>query len=184
MQFITLSEDRLRCKNDKDTEDVGWSRSEEIIWRRRWERNVFLSDSQGDEDYVEVNEDYPDSDPDDPDANESGSDDWPKHPQKKNTGDGWEGKGKIAWWKKDSSRMQGRIHSSNIIKFKPGLNGPALHANSPEELWGVFTTPEIIGVLVEHANSIIRTKKNNYAQSCRTDDTDDVEMKALTGLLM
>ena len=80
--------------------------------------------------------------------------------------------------------MQGRIHSSNIIKFKPGLNGPALHANSPEELWGVVTTPEIIGVLVEHANSIIPTKKNNYAQSCRTDDTDDVEMKALTGLLM
>ena len=105
-----------------------------------------------------MNEDYADSDPDDPDADESGSDDRPKHPQKKKTGDGSEGKDKIAWWKKDSSRMQGRIHSSNVIKFKPGINGPTLHANSPEELWGVFITLEIIGVLVEHTNSIIAIK--------------------------
>ena len=33
--------------------------------------NVFLSNSEGDKDYVEVNEDYRDSDPDDPDADES-----------------------------------------------------------------------------------------------------------------
>ena len=148
-------------------------------------RNVFLSDNEGDEDYVEVNEDYPDSDPDDPDANESDSGDPPKHPQKKKskTGDGWEGKDKIRWWK-DVPRMPGRTRSSNAIKFRPGLNGPALNANSPEELWGVFTTPVIIGVLVEHTNSIITTKKSNHAQFCRTNDSDDVEMKALIGLLM
>lgn len=33
--------------------------------------NVFLSNREGDKDYVEVNEDYPGSDPDDPDADES-----------------------------------------------------------------------------------------------------------------
>lgn len=33
--------------------------------------NVFLSNREGDKDYVEVNEDYTDSDPDDPDADES-----------------------------------------------------------------------------------------------------------------
>ena len=36
---------------------------------------VFLSDSEGDKDFVEVNEDYLDSDPDDPDTDESDSDD-------------------------------------------------------------------------------------------------------------
>ena len=44
--------------------------------------------------------------------------------------------------------MPGHTHFSNVIKFRPGLNGPALNANSLEELWGVFVTPEIIGVLV------------------------------------
>lgn len=80
--------------------------------------------------------------------------------------------------------MPGHTFSSNVIKFRPELNGPTLNADSPEELWGVFITPEIIGVLVEHTNSIIATKKCNYAQSCKTNDTDDVEMKALIGLLM
>ena len=36
---------------------------------------VFLSDSEGDKDFVEVNEHYLDSDPDDPDTDESDSDD-------------------------------------------------------------------------------------------------------------
>ena len=60
-----------------------WSRSGEFIRRRRLGRNVFLSDREGDEDYVAVNEDYPDPDPDDPDADELDSDDRPKQPQKK-----------------------------------------------------------------------------------------------------
>ena len=85
---------------------------------------------------------------------------------------------------KDAPRMPGRTSFSNVIKFRPGLNEPALNANSPEERWGVFIRPEIIGVLVEHTNSIITTKKSSYTQSCRTNDTDDVEMKALIGLLM
>ena len=80
--------------------------------------------------------------------------------------------------------MPGHTFSSNVIKFRPELNGPTLTAGSPEELWVVFITPEITGVLVEHTNSIIATKKSNYAQSCKTNDTDDVEMKALIGLLM
>ena len=44
---------------------------------------VFLSDSEGDKDFVEVNEHYLDSDPDDPDTDESDSDDWPKQPPPK-----------------------------------------------------------------------------------------------------
>ena len=108
-----------------------------------------------------MNEDYPDADPDDPDADELDSDDRPKQPQKKKskTGDGWEGKDKITWWKKDAPRMPGRTCSSNVIKFRPGLNGPALNVNYPKELWGVSIIPEIIGLIVEHANLIVATKK-------------------------
>ena len=49
--------DELEAENSFDEED---------------ERgNIFLSDSEGGKDYVEVNEDYSDSDSDDSDANES-----------------------------------------------------------------------------------------------------------------
>lgn len=80
--------------------------------------------------------------------------------------------------------MLGRTRSSNVIKFTPGLKGPALNANSPADFWGVFITPEIIGLLVEHTNSMIAMQKGKYAQSYRTKDTDVIEMKALIGLLM
>ena len=80
--------------------------------------------------------------------------------------------------------MPGCTRSSNVIKFSPALNGPALNANSPGELLGVFITPEIMCVLVEHTNLIITTKKSNYAQSCLINDTDDVDMKVLIGLLL
>ena len=49
--------DELEAENSFDEEDEGG--------------NIFLSDSEGDKDYVEVNEDYSDSDSDDSDANES-----------------------------------------------------------------------------------------------------------------
>lgn len=56
--------------------------------------------------------------------------------------------------------------------------------SSPVDVWGVFITPEMVDLLVEHTNAIIATKKVMYAQSCRTLDTDVAEMKALIGLLM
>ena len=49
--------DELEAENSFDEEDEGG--------------NIFLSDSEGDKDYVEVNEAYSDSDSDDSDANES-----------------------------------------------------------------------------------------------------------------
>ena len=55
--------------------------------------------------------------------------------------------------------MPGRTCSRNVIKFRPGLNGPALNVSDPKELWGVFIIPEIIALTVEHANLIIDTKK-------------------------
>ena len=94
------------------------------------------------------------------------------------------GKNKTTWWNKSTPKQRGRTRSRNIIKFTPGLKGPALNANSPADFWGLFITPEIIGLLVEHTNSIIATKKGKYAQSFRAKDTDVIEMKALIGLLM
>ena len=55
--------------------------------------------------------------------------------------------------------MPGRTCSRNVIKFRPGLNGPALNVNYPKELWVVSIIPEITGLIVEHANLIIATKK-------------------------
>ncbi|XP_042856157.1 uncharacterized protein LOC122242824 [Penaeus japonicus] len=107
----------------------------------------------------------------------------PNRKSKKLVMDGTE-KTKKTWWKKDAPSMPGRTRSCNVIKFTQGPKGPALNANSPEELWGVFITPDIIRVLVEHTNSMIAVRRDKYAQSCRTHDTDDVEMKALIGLLM
>ena len=98
--------------------------------------------------------------------------------------DGWKGKDKTTWWKKNVPKMLGRTRSSNVIKFTPGLKGPALNASSPEDFWGVFITPEIIGLLVEHTNSKIALQKGKYTQPYRTKDTDVFEMKALIGLLM
>jgi len=150
--------------------------------------NILQSDSECEEDNVEVNEYYPESDPEDSDADESETDIHSAEPKmkkrKQSKSDGWEGKDKKTWWNKDPSTISGRTRSSNVIKFTSGLKGPALNVNTPEELWSVFITPEIIDILVEHTNSIIATMKDNYTQSCRTNDTDHIELKAVIGLLM
>ena len=61
--------DEVKVESSFDKEDEGG--------------NVFSSDGEEAEDFVELNEGYPGSKPDDPDADESDSDDWPKQPQRK-----------------------------------------------------------------------------------------------------
>lgn len=112
---------------------------------------------------------------------------WSTRPAPKEKGkklmDGRE-KDKTTWWKKNVPKLLCHTLSSNVIKFTPELKGPALNANSPADFWGVFITAEIIGLLVEHTNSMIAMQKGNYTQPYRTKDTDVFEVKALTGLLM
>jgi hypothetical protein len=144
------------------------------------ERDVPASDSEGEEDYLEEDEHVPDSD-----SYESDPDELSEEPQKKKAkSDGWKGKDGTTWWKKNAPKVLGRTRASNVIKFTPGPKGPALNADSPADFFGIFITPEIIDLLVEHTNLIIAEQKGKYAQSYRTNDTDVVEMKALIGLLM
>ncbi|KAK7060680.1 hypothetical protein SK128_008449, partial [Halocaridina rubra] len=129
---------------------------------------MFLfSDSEGEDDYLEEDVHVPDSDCDKSDLDDLSE----QPPQKRPKTDGWKGRDKT-WWKKKAPKLLGRNRSRNVIKFTQGLKGPALNANSPADLSGVFISPEIIGLFVKHTNSIIATKKVNYAQSCRTIDTD------------
>ncbi|XP_068203556.1 piggyBac transposable element-derived protein 4-like [Palaemon carinicauda] len=164
-----------RIQKMLDEIEVSSSEDEEIVGG-----DVPASDSEGEEDYLEEDVHVPDSD-----CYESDPDDLPDQPQKKKPKiDGWKGKDKTTWWKKNVPKLQGRTRSSNVIKFTPGLKGPALNANLPAGFWGVFITPEIYGLLVKHTNSMIAMQKAKYAQPYRTKDTDVIEMKALIGLLM
>ena len=85
------------------------------------------------------------------------------------------------WWKKDASKLVGRICFSNVIKFTLGPNGPTLNAYTPADFWEVFITSKIIKLLVNHTNLIISEQKEKYGQSFGIKDTDAFEMKALIG---
>ena len=61
---------------------------------REWYENPFQSDSEGEEDHIEVEELHPDSDPEDSNTDRSESDEYPAEPKKKKlkTSGGWQGK--------------------------------------------------------------------------------------------
>ena len=76
-------------------------------------RDVFLSDSKGDKDYVKENEDVRDSGLDYPDIDESDSDDQTKQPHQKSRKLVMDGrqKKKKTWWNKDTPRKSHAIGS-------------------------------------------------------------------------
>ena len=106
-------------------------------------------------------------------------------PKKKKSKFGaWIGKGKTTWWRKNAPKFPGRTKSSNTTKFRKGLIGPYLNANSLVDFWDIFITPDVINLSVKYSNIVIATKKESYGKPCRVKDTDIIEMKALIGLLM
>ena len=92
-------------------------------------------------------------------------------------------KDETTWWRKCTAKQRSQIPSRNIIKFTPGLKGPALNVNSTADFCGLFVTPEIIGSFVEDTDSIIATKERKVC-SVEQNKGHCLEMKALIGLLM
>ena len=72
----------------------------------------------------------------------------------------------------------------NIIRERPRPKGPALQTKTPYEFWKLFVTPEMLELLVEKTNLLIRDKRENYTQKSKARDTDNVEIKAFLGLLL
>ena len=77
-----------------------------------------------------------------------------------------------------------RTRPENIIRERRGPRVPALQAKTPYEFWKLFVTPEMLELLVEKTNLLIRDKRESYTQKSKARDTDKVEMKVFLGLLL
>ena len=99
--------------------------------------------------------------------------------------DGWPGKNKKLWWQKEKPNSAVRTGPQNIIRERPGSRGPALRTKTPYEFWELFVTPEMLELLVENTNLLIRDKRENHTQKSKARrDTDNVEIEAFLGLLL
>ena len=98
--------------------------------------------------------------------------------------DGWQGKDKKSWWQAEKPNSAVRTGPQNIIRERPGPRGLALQEKTPYEFWELFITPEMLELLVEKTNLLIRDKRKNYTQKSKARDTDNLEMEAFLGLLL
>ena len=160
-----------------------YSRNVERLQRMLQECEVLSDaedDSEGESDFVLEDEVISDSE-----CYDSEHDEPEKKPcQKRPKCDGWLGKDKKSWWQKEMPNSAVRTRPENIIRERPGPRGPALQAKTLYEFWELFVTPEMLEILVEKTNLLIRDKRKNYTQKSKVRDTDNVEMKAFLGLLL
>ena len=160
-----------------------YSRNVERLQRMLQECEVLSDaedDSEGESDFVLEDEVISDSE-----CYDSEHDEPEKQPcQKQPKCDRWLGKDKKSWWQKEMPNSAARTRPENIIRERPGPRGPALQAKTPYEFWELFVIPEMLELLVEKTNLLIRDKRENYIQKSKARDTDNVEMKAFLGLLL
>ena len=160
-----------------------YSRNVEMLQRMLQECEV-LSDaedhSEGESDFVLEDELISDSECYDSEHNEL-----EKQPcQKQPKCDGWLVKDKKSWWQKKMPISAVRTRPENIVRERPGPRGPALQAKTPYEFWELFFTSEILELLVEKTNLLIRDKRESYTQKSKARDSDNVETKAFLALLL
>ena len=86
-------------------------------------------------------------------------------------------------WKKDKPNAKVRTSSCNIIIHLPGLKSVASGITEPVESWELFFDSNVIKNIVDCTNIFIDKISANFQRSRDARNTDEVEMRALFGLL-
>lgn len=86
-------------------------------------------------------------------------------------------------WKKHALPKNVRTRSCNIITFLPGTKGNARNAIRPLDCWTCFIDNNIIETITASTNIFISKVANKYKDKNEARLTNQIEMKALIGLL-
>lgn len=86
-------------------------------------------------------------------------------------------------WQKEKTNQKVKTCSQNIITHLPGLKGIARNIREPLESWELFFNSKIIQSIVEWTNIYIEKVSVNYTRDRDAKKTNEVEMRALFGLL-
>lgn len=85
-------------------------------------------------------------------------------------------------WQKQPRNRQ-RRSKQNILLHLPGVIGPAKNVTNILDSWKCLITDAMIQCIVDNTNKFIITIQDNYSRSRDARQTDNVEIKALFGLL-
>ncbi|XP_035214632.1 piggyBac transposable element-derived protein 4-like [Stegodyphus dumicola] len=86
-------------------------------------------------------------------------------------------------WQKGKPNQKVKTSSQNIITHLPGLKGTTRNITEPLESWELFFNAKMIRFIVERTNIYIEKISLNYTRDQDAKTTNDVEIRALFGLL-
>lgn len=137
--------------------------------------NIFGTDSESEEDYVE--EQNSNTDTDESEQSDSETD----HEPVRNVAS-LLGKNGHRWSTKQPSR-RGRTTAANLVIRLPGGKGNARILQSPEEAWNLLFNEEMLDIIVLFTNEEIIRKRESITAQSYTKLTNKIEVKAFIGLL-
>lgn len=94
------------------------------------------------------------------------------------------GKDKVTKWHKVKGRTAIRTRAHNIITEASGPKGMAKTCKSPLECFQLFITDDMIAEITSCTNIYIEKLSHKYARQRDCNKTDEIEIKALIGLLI